>query len=102
MRSSPNAKPVGAKTEPRQRPCPWRGGHYSVGRASLPNPCPNPLAILEVGVRGLSTWVSPLIKATSLGITPHWLSTGWTPDLDFAILIQGAPFRGTIPRQFRS
>ena len=31
-----------------------------VGWASLPKPCPNPLAILEAGVRGLSTWVSPL------------------------------------------
>ena len=45
----------------------------SMGWASLPQPCPNPLAILEAGVRGLSTWVSPLYKATSPRKSPHTL-----------------------------
>jgi hypothetical protein len=37
------------------------------------------LAILEGGVRGLSTWVSPLSKATPAGKSPHGLSGRWTP-----------------------
>jgi hypothetical protein len=31
-----------------------------MGRASLPMPCPIPLAILEAGVRGLSNMVVPI------------------------------------------
>jgi len=37
------------------------------------------LAILEAGVRGLSTWVSPLSKATPPPRSPHGLSARWTP-----------------------
>ena len=35
---------------------PGLGRSQKTGWASLPVPCPNPLAILEDGVRGLSTW----------------------------------------------
>jgi hypothetical protein len=64
----------------------------AVGRASLPNPCPNPLAILEAGVRGLSTWVSPLGKATPLRKSPHRLSATWMARCYVAFVIYYRPF----------
>ena len=54
-------KPRGGGTEPPPK----------VGWASLPVPCPNPLAILEDGVRGLSTWLSPLVMRQRLRKSPH-------------------------------
>ena len=79
MRSSPNARRTGGRTKRGSAAAGSTALFRPVGRASLPNPCPNPLAILEAGVRGLSTWVSPLYKATLLGRSPHRLSACRTP-----------------------
>src|SRR6266436_6163301 len=70
-----------------------------MGRASMPNPCPNPLAILEAGVRGLSTWVSPLSKATPLPRFPHGLSAWWMSPRYPSFVIYYRPFFvGPFPR----
>ena len=92
MRSSPNARRTGGRTRRWQRCGAIRSAPYRpVGRASLPNPCPNPLAILEAGVRGLSTWVSPLVKATPRRRFPHGVSARWTSPRYLSFVIYYAP-----------
>ena len=63
---------------------------------------PNPLAILVGGVRGLSTWWSPLSKATAMRKSPHRPVRLVDVSLGIAVCdLLRRPFSVTVPIDFR-